>query len=137
MRATFILRLVPDRLPHGCATPGCPELVRGRARCTEHESARRAAFDATRESGSVRYPHDWRAIRLAHLRREPLCRFCAERGLVTAATEVDHIDGDRTNHAPTNLRSACKPCHSRRTACDQAFGRRGRSPERRTPRSPR
>jgi 5-methylcytosine-specific restriction endonuclease McrA len=115
---------VPDRLPHGCATPGCPELVRGAARCPEHERALRAEFDSTRPSGSRRYPPSWRVIRLAHLRREPLCRFCAERGVVTGATEVDHVDGDRTNHAPPNLRSACKPCHSRRTARDQAFVRR-------------
>jgi 5-methylcytosine-specific restriction protein A len=77
-----------------------------------------------RPSGSRRYPASWRVVRIAHLRREPLCRFCAERGVVTAATEVDHIDGDRMNHVPANLRSACKPCHSRRTARDQAFGRR-------------
>ena len=118
---------MPDRLPHGCATPGCPELVRGAARCPEHERALRAEIDSTRPSGSVRYPHAWSrpgGIREMHLRREPLCRFCVERGVVTAATEVDHVDGDRTNHAPANLRSACKPCHSRRTARDQAFGRR-------------
>lgn len=62
--------------------------------------------------------------RPAALAREPLCRMCKEHGLVTAATEVDHIDGNSRNNDPDNLRSLCKPCHSGRTARDQGFARR-------------
>jgi 5-methylcytosine-specific restriction endonuclease McrA len=41
-----------------------------------------------------------------------------------AVLEVDHIDGDVTNCALSNLRTLCRPHHSARTARDQAFGRR-------------
>ncbi len=43
---------------------------------------------------------------------------------MVVATEVDHIDGDSRNNEPANLRCLCHRCHSRRTAKDQAFGRR-------------
>jgi 5-methylcytosine-specific restriction protein A len=34
---------------------------------------------------------------------------------VTPANEVDHVDGDSFNNAPSNLQSLCKPCHSAKT----------------------
>jgi 5-methylcytosine-specific restriction protein A len=34
---------------------------------------------------------------------------------VTPANEVDHVDGDSHNNAPSNLQSLCKPCHSAKT----------------------
>jgi len=119
--------VVPQRPPRGCATPGCPELARGRARCDAHDRARRAEIDSTRPSATRRgYDALWRRIRIAHLRREPLCRFCEAKGVMTAATEVDHIVAlaDGGTHDDANLRSLCHFCHSARTARDQAFGRR-------------
>lgn len=90
-------------------------------------------MDSVRPSAARRgYGPVWRRVRLAHLRREPLCRFCSEFGVTTPATEVDHIVAlaDGGTHAASNLRSACHSCHSARTARDQAFGRRrkGTSP---------
>lgn len=117
------LLLMPQRPPHGCATPGCPELVQGSARCPAHTRALQREYDSTRPSGSVRYPYDWSkpgGIREMHLRRETACRFCG----TSERLEVDHIDGDETNHRPSNLRTLCRSCHSRRTARDQAFARR-------------
>lgn len=58
----------------------------------------------------------WRAIRAGVLSREPLCRVCREQGRITAATEVDHIDGDSANGLTINLQPLCTPCHSRKTA---------------------
>jgi 5-methylcytosine-specific restriction protein A len=89
--------------------------------------ALRAEVDSLRPSAARRgYDAVWRRVRIAHLRREPLCRFCAERGVTTPATEVDHVVAmaDGGAHDPSNLRSLCKSCHSRRTARDQAFVRR-------------
>jgi 5-methylcytosine-specific restriction protein A len=54
----------------------------------------------------------------------PLCCICAYAGRITAATEVDHLDGNSRNNDGMNLRSLCHSCHSARTARDQAFGRR-------------
>ena len=87
-------------------------------------------YDAARGSAASRgYGRDWRRVREAHLRAEPLCRFCLATGVVRAAEEVDHIvpieraPGLRLVDA--NLRSLCKTCHSRRTASEQAAARDG------------
>jgi len=89
------------------------------------EQQRKADADRNRPGRRQRgYTRAWEKIRLAALRREPLCRACKAEGRVTAATEVDHIDGNARNNAADNLRPLCKPCHSRRTARDQGFGRR-------------
>ena len=76
------------------------------------------------------YGAAWRVIRLEHLRRNPLCQMeCAARGLTVAATEVDHkVPLARGGtHAPSNLQSACTPCHSRKTVLqDGGLGHRRR-----------
>lgn len=118
---------MPNRLPHGCATPGCPELVRGAARCPEHTRALRAEADSVRPSAARRgYGPAWRRLRAWYLPRHPVCVECERLGLAPdprTALEVDHIDGDVTNCALSNLRTLCKRHHSARTARDQAFVR--------------
>ncbi|MBB4859452.1 5-methylcytosine-specific restriction endonuclease McrA [Novosphingobium chloroacetimidivorans] len=57
----------------------------------------------------------WRTRRAALLRAEPLCRYCARLGRVTAATVADHIiphRGDPELFAG-DLQPLCSPCHSR------------------------
>ncbi len=58
----------------------------------------------------------WRALRLEQLQKEPLCRFCKERGIVTAATVADHIEPHRGDLEKfwdaSNLQSLCSTCHS-------------------------
>ncbi len=69
------------------------------------------------------YSMAWRRLRAEILAAEPLCRMCMSNGVVTRATEVDHIDEDATNNDPANLQPLCKPCHSRKTRA--AMGRGG------------
>lgn len=89
-----------------------------------HET-NKAVADRRRGSAASRgYDARWRKIRASVLAEEPLCRMCKAKGFVTAASEVDHIDGDAWNRKRDNLRPLCKPCHSSRTARDQAFGRK-------------
>lgn len=123
---------MPRRVARPCQTPGCPGLVRGSGRyCPEHAAAMppdtKASEPTTpRPSPSRRgYDRRWQRLRKMHLARYPLCVDCAARGIVTAATDVDHIiplaaDG---THADDNLQSLCHSCHSRKTAMAQ----RGRS----------
>lgn len=60
----------------------------------------------------------WRAIRQMVLDREPLCRYCKARGIVTPATEVDHIHRDTSDNRLEALQPLCKSCHSEKTAAE-------------------
>jgi 5-methylcytosine-specific restriction protein A len=76
------------------------------------------------------YGSRWQPYRLAQLRAEPLCRFCLQRGRLTPATVVDHIerhDGtwrDPRFWNPANFQSLCKSCHD---GVKQALDRSGRA----------
>ncbi|WP_347272071.1 HNH endonuclease signature motif containing protein [Sphingomonas sp. CARO-RG-8B-R24-01] len=64
------------------------------------------------------------AQRRRRLEAEPLCRRCAERGRVTAATVPDHIVPLAHGGADDdiNIRCLCGPCHDEVTA--EQFGHR-------------
>jgi hypothetical protein len=60
------------------------------------------------------------ALRKTRLAREPLCRDCADNGLVTEATTPDHIlplawGGTDTDD---NIQCLCEECHARKTASE-------------------
>lgn len=69
----------------------------------------------------------WQRLRKAKLARDPVCQYCPP-GRLTPATEVDHIlpmarGGDALDW--DNLKSACRSCHSSKTAFeDGGFGRK-------------
>lgn len=122
---------MPWASPRPCPVPGCGVLTT-KGRCPTHKAEldarikdKQRAHDQERDSPSKRgYGRHWQKVRLAVLNDEPLCRFCLEQKRTTAATEVDHIDGNPSNNARENLRPLCHSCHSRRTARDQAWGRK-------------
>jgi 5-methylcytosine-specific restriction enzyme A len=61
----------------------------------------------------------WRNRRAGHLRVEPWCRHCRERGVNRLATVADHIEphrGDYTLFATGRLQSLCADCHGRKPA---------------------
>jgi 5-methylcytosine-specific restriction protein A len=114
---------MPLSAPHPCGAPGCPALVRGRARCAEHERKRERERGTSTERG---YDARWRRARLAYLRQHPLCVLCAPR--VVPATVVDHRQPHRGDErlfwAEDNWQPLCKSCHDRKTATeDGGFGR--------------
>lgn len=99
-------------------------MAKANGRCEQHACERARSIDKARrqERGPRKYDkRSWRnGIRPAHLRLEPFCRECKKtQGWLVEATEVDHIDGDNTNDADSNLQSLCKPCHSRKTVAEQ------------------
>ncbi|MBI0435415.1 HNH endonuclease [Roseomonas sp. KE0001] len=120
---------MPWAAPRFCKTPGHPAFT-GR-RCPECSKV----WDRERGSASSRgYDQHWRQLREAVLAAEPLCRFCAAQGRVTAATEADHIQPLRLRPdlrlVPSNIRPLCTPCHRQVTAgFNRERGGGGRSQE--------
>lgn len=57
----------------------------------------------------------WKKCRLAFLAAHPLCAYCQARGLVTAATIVDHIKPHKGDEKlffkEANWQALCKTCH--------------------------
>jgi 5-methylcytosine-specific restriction enzyme A len=98
--------------------------------CKYHKSLKTQQMNQQRtDKESKRYYRlaHWRKLRAQILREEPLCRECYRRGIITIATEVDHIDGNRYNLSRENLQPLCKSCHSRKTAKEQGnFVKSGR-----------
>ena len=96
----------------------CPDHLQPRW----HDRTTAQTYDRARGSAHQRgYTRRWRKIRDAYLAGHPLCEWCESKGLVTAATEVDHTvalaDGGQIDGA---LQSMCHPCHMRKTALDEA-----------------
>ena len=57
----------------------------------------------------------WIRRRALQLKQHPLCKMCAERGVVTVATVADHIDphkGDWNKFCLGELQSLCSTCHN-------------------------
>jgi len=109
---------MPRRLPSPCRYPGCRELTSA-GYCARHRALLYREQDSRRPPANERgYDWNWRKLRSLVLAREPLCRECARRGKIVAATEVDHIvplSRGGTNELD-NLQPLCKSCHSRKTA---------------------
>ena len=67
----------------------------------------------------------WQRIARAQLAAEPLCAFCAARGLVVPATVVDHVEphhGDRNKFWFGKLQSLCATCHGRDKRSEERKG---------------
>lgn len=61
------------------------------------------------------------------LTTEPLCRYCFNRGAITAATILDHILAlalGGSNH-PGNLAPACQPCNAAKGRIEQRLATQG------------
>ena len=125
-----------------CAYPGCRRAVPlGEKYCEAHKErgekqdelaakrreSRRLKFKGT--SADRGYDYRWRKLRNRFIAQHPHCAECLKRGVITMATDVDHIiphRGDaRLLYDENNLQSLCKSCHSRKTATeDGGFGNR-------------
>ena len=129
-RGLFLFRM-PKSAPHPCRHPGCKALVRDGAFCEQHRKQAQKAYDDKRGSSSERgYNYRWQKARKTFLSRRPLCAKCAERGLITPASIVDHVIPHRGNQElfwdTSNWQSLCKPCHdSIKQAEERAAGRGG------------
>jgi len=120
-RSGFIgLLKLPYAPKHPCNYPGCIVLVdSSNGRCEKHST--QLQRDLHRDSAARRgYGSKWRIARKAFLIRNPLCAECLGRGILRAATVVDHVVPHRGELKlfwdESNWQSLCGPCHSRKTA---------------------
>lgn len=123
---------MPRSAPTPCRAPYCTGYAVEHGYCSEHTGLHTARVRRYQRTSNIRRRANeeqstldafyrtpaWRRLSKAHRAREPLCRHCAERGTVTAATAVDHIHelrdgGDR--YDPSNLQSLCHSCHTIKT----------------------
>lgn len=109
-----------------CKHPGCAELTRD-GWCAKHKPKHQRRSSAEYH-GWYLLPIWTDDLRPAQLLREPFCRECAERGIRTRATVVDHVRPFRGDWAlfvdPANHQSLCKHHHDQKTAGEQAEERR-------------
>jgi|TARA_R100000951_G_scaffold23002_2_gene19061 hypothetical protein len=65
---------------------------------------------------------EWEATRRAVLERDPICQWCMHCGLITEATDADHIIPSRylKTHSEffdqENIVGSCRSCNSRRAS---------------------
>lgn len=104
---------MPPRPKKPCSHPGCAKLTEHKF-CPDHVKAEQWRNDRQRGTAAQRgYGSQWRKIRDAFLADHPLCSECEQRGRVTVAQVVHHIDENQLNNSPDNLQAMCRPCHER------------------------
>lgn len=112
-RGALIRRMrMPSRMSKACSYPGCTELV-VKGRCEKHREAEVYYRDKGRQA---LYDRSWRVRRAIQLEDKPWCEDCWEKGIVTVATEVHHVqrhEGDVMVFLSSPLQSLCKACHTR------------------------
>lgn len=100
--------------------PTDAQLRRGTPRDDREAKRRYDEFRKDDVAKRIRSSARWREVARLQLRREPLCRECARRGVVRAATQVDHIEMLRLRpdlaFVRSNLQSLCDPCTGRKNA---------------------
>jgi 5-methylcytosine-specific restriction protein A len=86
----------------------------------QHARQRARQYDRDRQVDHSFYSSAaWKAVRIARLRMEPLCRQCKAEGFIVAAAIADHIkerkDFPELELDLDNTRSLCISHHNRRT----------------------
>ena len=125
---------MPNAAPRPCTYPGCGVLVYGGSRCDKHKVIERKRYDQQRGSSAQRgYGSRWQKARATYLANHPTCVACAARGMLTAASVVDHITPHKGNTelfwSVDNWQAMCKPCHDAKTAREDGGFGKGRAGE--------
>ena len=115
-----------------CLAPGCPVIVRrDYGYCAPHARLYDRARGTSRERG---YSRRWEREAARFKVKHPLCGMrpnglpavmsrCVEQGIVTRATEVDHVVPHHGNQElfwdERNWQALCRRCHERKTRAGQ------------------
>jgi hypothetical protein len=110
-----------------CATLGCKnKRSRFSTHCLDHggrDEQRTYNKEERKERNALYKTAQWQAHRQLVLSRSPICAACILDGIVTPATEVDHVFpwsqiGQQAFYLNI-FQSLCKPCHTYKTAQEQ------------------
>jgi 5-methylcytosine-specific restriction protein A len=110
-----------------CSSLGCNNpKTRFSSSCVEHGGKERIDFNASakrKEFNSAYSTKQWKTFRQAQLSREPLCASCLIHGVITTATEVDHVFPwsklHKASFSYNIFQSLCKSCHIMKTTLEQ------------------
>lgn len=109
---------MPKLPPKQCTYAGCKLYTTKNSRCEEHQ--RESWATSNNSTPSERgYGYSWTKIRKQALIRDGyLCVVCSNKGLLTKATEVDHIlnKAQGGDDDIDNLQSICSSCHKAKTS---------------------
>ena len=121
---------MPKRAQSFCQYPRCRAIAERGGLCDQHRQQRKAEdFKRFKSRPVVRgtstgrgYNFRWNKARAAFLSEHPLCQDCERRGLLIAATVVDHIQPHRGDYAvfwdQDNWQPLCATCHGRKTIAE-------------------
>lgn len=120
---------MPNRSLSPCKRPGCPNLVRGRGYCPEHQNDQKVItrdrfkrLDERKTNDQKRFysSEAWTNASRRHRDIEPLCRRCKTEGQIVPADLVHHNPSlqDLLNRGlnPLDdryLESLCLRCHQK------------------------
>ncbi|TXG78917.1 HNH endonuclease [Candidatus Dojkabacteria bacterium] len=124
---------MPVSSPRPCSFHACRNLVKdGSGRCGDHPKitwAKKAT--ATKRITGRRL----QAMRAKLFSKNPLCAECARNGLVSIATQRDHIipleEGGLDDE--TNEQGLCEACHEKKSKQESQRGRWGRAGQKSRP----
>lgn len=121
---------MPRRATRYCTLAGCGAAATLQGRCTEHllpKPRPRTQAPKRPSRQALGYDQQWLNLSARIRKQRPVCQHCGQR----PSQHIDHIDGDRTNHAASNLQALCRSCHSTKTCRqDGGYGNRRRSSNR-------
>ncbi len=105
-----------------CSVMRCTQVsIAHSSMCADHAPVPKQA--PSREGLRQYKTSAWSSIRQAQLSRQPLCQGCKDRGLIRAASVVDHVWPWRSigQHAfrANRFQSCCHECHSVKTGLEQ------------------
>lgn len=108
---------MPKLPPKPCSAPRCREMATKGGKCEKHQPE--PWLSSKGKSAAERgYGHKWKKIRKqAMIRDGYLCQECLKKGVLTVATDVDHIINKAQGGTDSlhNLQCLCNPCHKIKT----------------------
>jgi 5-methylcytosine-specific restriction protein A len=115
---------MPTRPGKACRQTNCPIIAKTsqyQGYCEEHKN--KAGWhlnERTKGNRHIRgYGSEWDKLKPIAMKRDSyLCQFCINKGIATAAAQVDHIrpKAQGLTNSLSNLQSLCEPCHRAKTA---------------------